>query len=305
MAEEVYFQKTNDRILLNEKSMNINFDFIDEIDGRKPHDLGGPKTSITPFNKPGLSVGSAHSVTLNTPNTYGNIIHIQESTSVARGTELFLPWDGISDRTTYPIWYRSHSNYIGNDPVYNTGWSDWRRIAYYDEIESVCREILKSEGLIKWGIYYGWIYLFEKKNGENISVGYICESGDGYIRFSDGTQICYGNVSNAYDGNITEYQKPFLINTNPYVMMHIYDRHYKTTNSSPYVYLYKSTNSNNSQLVVNVYATSLTIYGKVNGFTNDLRLHSDMVSYSTTYFDNDEDNQKGVHFEYIAIGRWK
>ena len=149
------------------------------------------------------------------------------------------------------------------------------------------------------------IYL--KKNGENISVGYICESGNGYIRFSDGTQICYGNVSNAYDGNITEYQKPFLINTNPYVMMNIYTRWYKTTNSSPYVYLCKSTNSNNSQLVIDVKATSLKLSDNKDPFMNQHThiLNVGTVPYSTTYFDNDEDNQKGVHFEYIAIGRWK
>lgn len=150
------------------------------------------------------------------------------------------------------------------------------------------------------------IYL-KKKNGENISVGYICESGDGYIRFSDGTQICYGNVSNAYDGNITEYQKPFLINTNPYVMMHIHSRWYKTTNSSPYVYLYKSKNSNNSQLVIVVEATSLTLLKSSANFQNQHthKLKVTTVPYSKTYFENDEDNQKGVHFDYIAIGRWK
>ena len=150
------------------------------------------------------------------------------------------------------------------------------------------------------------IYL-KKKNGENISVGYICESGDGYIRFSDGTQICYGNVSNAYDGNITEYPKPFLINTNPYVMMHIYERYYKTMGSSPFVYLCKSTNSNNSQLIIDVKATSLTISASKNSMMNQHThiLNADMVPYSTTYFSNDEDNHKGVHFEYIAIGRWK
>ena len=48
------------------------------------------------------------------------------------------------DKTTYPIMYRLHT-----DGLNFTGWTPWRRIAYYDEIESVCREILKSEGLIK------------------------------------------------------------------------------------------------------------------------------------------------------------
>lgn len=144
----------------------------------------------------------------------------------------------------------------------------------------------------------------KKKNGENISVGYICESGDGYIRFSDGTQICYGNVSNAYDGNITEYPKPFLINSNPYVTMHIHERYYSTINSSPFVYLRKSTSSNNSQLVIDAKATSLKINGKVQLMSNAY-IDADMVQYSKTYFSNDEDHKKGIWFDYIAIGRWK
>lgn len=87
--------------------------------------------------------------------------------------------------------------------------------------------------------------------------------------------------------------------------MHIHSRYYKTINSSPFVYLYKSISSNNSQLVTRINATSLKINNKGSFPNNSYNIACTMVEYSETYFDNDEDHTKGVWFDYIAIGRWK
>ena len=41
--------------------------------------------------------------------------------------------------------------------------------------------------------------IFSQYNGSSIPLSNIVESGDGYIRYSDGTQICYGTIeSRAY-----------------------------------------------------------------------------------------------------------
>ncbi len=58
--------------------------------------------------------------------------------------QLFLPYNESSyaGSDPNPLYYRS------NTDISNNVWSPWRRIAYYDEIEAVVTEILKSKGLI-------------------------------------------------------------------------------------------------------------------------------------------------------------
>ena len=82
---------------------------------------------------------------LNSPGKYGNMLSIGYGPDTCEMSQLFLPW---APKTTIaePIYYRSHSD-VPQTP--GNVWTDWRRIAYYDEIKTVCREILKSEGLIK------------------------------------------------------------------------------------------------------------------------------------------------------------
>lgn len=99
----------------------------------------------------GLSAFTAFNCTDNPEpkgtSRFGIVINAQLNTNTPNpAIQLYCPWNGTGnkDSTTYPIMYRSHT-----DGLNFTGWTPWRRIAYYDEIESVCRKILKSEGLIK------------------------------------------------------------------------------------------------------------------------------------------------------------
>lgn len=78
---------------------------------------------------------------------FGIVLNVQKNPNYPNpAVQLYMPWNGTGnkDYTTYPIMFRSHT-----DGLNWTGWTPWRRIAYYDEIEIVCRNILKSEGLIK------------------------------------------------------------------------------------------------------------------------------------------------------------
>lgn len=135
-------------------------------------------------------------------------------------------------------------------------------------------------------------------------MGHICESGNGYIRFSNGIQICYGEVINVYMGHITKYSRPFLINTKPYVMMHLSNMNFRRIDSSPYVYISSDENkSNDSQLVAYIKATSLQIRS-FSGLS-DAILQADLVDYTENYIDVDTNHAKGVSFRYLAIGRWK
>lgn len=76
---------------------------------------------------------------------YGYILNFDANKSENGSTQVYIPYTtNTASFVNSSIKIRSHS-----DVHSGYGWTPWRRIAYYDEIESVCREILKSEGLIK------------------------------------------------------------------------------------------------------------------------------------------------------------
>lgn len=80
---------------------------------------------------------------------FGNVISINGTGA----SQLFLPWNyctaynsEVNSRgVNPPLYYRSLSD---NYNIGNIHWAPWRRIAYYDDIEGVVIEILKSKGLI-------------------------------------------------------------------------------------------------------------------------------------------------------------
>ena len=143
-------------------------------------------------------------------------------------------------------------------------------------------------------------------NGKSIELNNITESGDGYIRFSDGTQICYDSSTNAfvrlvggdkqdikYVSSITYFPKAFINN--------------------PIIYAYSPMHSeyNAVSLKTNIdiksdeyasLANSYTEYGyetvrNYQSFTNGF------ISY---YFDGyTGDELRFGQLYYIAIGRWK
>ena len=117
-------------------------------------------------------------------------------------------------------------------------------------------------------------------NGKSIELNNITESGNGYIRFSDGTQICYRVTSIQTDDKITHnvdftvytlYPKPFI--------------------SIPALsVLRQQVNSNMSLLNTNIKV--IDAISTVNGASVRFVSSTDFVKI---YID----------FSYIAIGRWK
>lgn len=75
---------------------------------------------------------------------YGHVL----SCRVIGCTQLFMPWPASNihgdNIVAQPLYYRAITDSINGE----THWTPWRRIAYYDEIESVVLSILKSKGLI-------------------------------------------------------------------------------------------------------------------------------------------------------------
>lgn len=119
--------------------------------------------------------------------------------------------------------------------------------------------------------FYG--HQFEKKNGENISIEYIVESGDGYIRFSNGIQICYNchfNDGYCHDGDSIIFKREF-------------SQYPVTLTLSRYL----NKNQFDSSTYSDIFYDNL---GKA-GFT----IHGD----------DSADSGKCINFSYIAIGFWK
>lgn len=125
--------------------------------------------------------------------------------------------------------------------------------------------------------------IFSQYNGSSIPLSNIVESGDGYIRYSDGTQICYGTFG---IGNRT-------YSPNGYAR---YDLIYpKTFDALP---------AAGFANIDNVQPTSLSTKVKANfsimscgGSSSDLFIY--------VYNGNSESVKAYVYLNYIAIGRWK
>lgn len=141
MNENVYLKKNDSLILLNNQTfIGYHGDFYNGDEGAAgTNDI---REEIKDVN--GLCVYRSY-YALNSPDTYGNILSIGYGPSTSEMSQLFLPWNP-QETTPAPIYYRSHSDMPQSE---GNVWTNWRRIAYYDEIKTICREILKSEGLIK------------------------------------------------------------------------------------------------------------------------------------------------------------
>ena len=110
----------------------------------------GEDTGVLPkegtFDCTGFPEGLSISVANKTDVGYGYVLSLNKGAGSYGETQLFIPHNvSISSAIPYGLKIRSCSDYSEN----TVGWTPWRSIAYYDEIESVCRQILKSEGLIK------------------------------------------------------------------------------------------------------------------------------------------------------------
>lgn len=117
-------------------------------------------------------------------------------------------------------------------------------------------------------------------NGKSIELNNITESGTGYIRFSDGTQICYGIVS-IQTNDAIHANKEFTI----------YNNFPKKFISNPTLsILRQQVNSNMEEL-----NTRIKVVDAISTVTG-----SSVRFISTASF-----NKLYVDFSYIAIGRWK
>ena len=153
----------------------------------------------------------------------------------------------------------------------------------------------------------------QKRNGEMISIGSgIAESGEGYIRFSDGTQICYGSISNAYNGTIIRYPEAF--SAMPYITFS-YISSYVTDNNMIYSFHVFSDGITDDENFTILSAVALNIQFisiKTKLATADLGGHKHNIETQMTYYTEDVKSNldpnltlKGLYVEYIAIGRWK
>ena len=120
-------------------------------------------------------------------------------------------------------------------------------------------------------------------NGKSIELNNIVKSGNNYIRFSDGTQICYGVFA------ISNKTYP----SNGYV-------HYELTYPRTFDALPAAGFAN----IDNVQPTSLSTEVKANfsimtcgGSSSDL--------FINIYNGNSQSVKASVYLNYIAIGRWK
>lgn len=153
----------------------------------------------------------------------------------------------------------------------------------------------------------------QKRNGEMIPIGSgIAESGEGYIRFSDGTQICYGAISNAYCGTIIWYPKAF--SAMPYATFSYINNDYITDKNMIYLFHVSSGGATDDENFTILTALALRIQFisiKTKLATADLGGHKhDIETQISNYTEYVKSNLqgatlKGIYVEYIAIGRWK
>lgn len=91
----------------------------------------------------------------------------------------------------------------------------------------------------------------KKKTGESISLTHIEESGSRYIKFNDGTMICYGQVGYidyaAERHNTITFPRPFInipaITITPYAVYVPNDPRFCPTYSSAHSYIHDETNT--------------------------------------------------------------
>ena len=129
-----------------------------------------------------------------------------------------------------------------------------------------------------------------KKNGENISIGYICESGDGYIRFSNGIQMCYGHIKwNEDDSN----KKTYRIVT--------YPKAFKTFSNIDYdvPFIFVQPNQRNSKDGIAKLSVEQTMLEEDS--SGEIMLNNS----SQCAIIADKVYTSGLYVWYLVIGRWK
>ncbi len=60
---------------------------------------------------------------------------------------------------------------------------------------------------------------YNTQSALSIPLSNIIDSGDGYIQYSNGLQICYGIYSKVKDGSTISFSKSFLNDTTPFVIV--------------------------------------------------------------------------------------
>ena len=126
-------------------------------------------------------------------------------------------------------------------------------------------------------------------NGNTVELNNITESGSGYIRFSDGTQICYGDAlifakkdCNYFYGTIT-YPKTFSGRVNLFAI------HTDCTTD-------ESMDSILNNLTPSTWLWNAYIEATISSQTRGL------IRY---YSKNVGDGKTNISTSYLAIGRWK
>lgn len=115
----------------------------------------------------------------------------------------------------------------------------------------------------------------KKKTNELIQLISVTEAGDGYIRFSNGLQICYGIIiastqaSGNHDAETISFSKPF--------------------SDIPAITISRIMNR-----------TSV-----VDELKTDIFYSYASASEFILYGNNEADSANVINFSYIAIGRWK
>ena len=115
----------------------------------------------------------------------------------------------------------------------------------------------------------------EKKTNELIQLISVAEAGDGYIRFSNGLQVCYDLIlddtqtDGNYDKAVINFRKPFI--------------------TSPV-------------LTVSRYLSDITYTTNL-----DKEIHYGYLTEKSFVLRgiNEADQANTINFSYIAIGKWK
>lgn len=149
---------------------------------------------------------------------------------------------------------------------------------------------------------------FQKKTGEMISIGSgIAESGNGYIRFNDGTQICYGSATKVFNDDVITCAKPFLKDDDTCVTFSYSTQYIRDINR---IYMFNVAGyGGNGGIHISINFIEKII---TKNATADLGGHSHKIEATVSEFnrgtvsvEGSSTLTNGINLHYIAIGRWK
>lgn len=146
---------------------------------------------------------------------------------------------------------------------------------------------------------------YNTQSALSIPLSNIVDSGDGYIQYNNGLQICYGIYSKVKDGSTISFSKSFLNDTTPFVIVSP-NIEYETA-SMVFLTIHAVQIRRGNSLLGRKPSPSATGF-IING--NDFRT-DDVIVGTTGDFTGVKYNAKIIPIpeslsgSYIAIGKWK